>query len=225
MLSHDSSSREKVLKQNHPNTSAWRSLGSWDLGILKLLTKGKYAKDLLLIQLTRKINNQKSQLLKIGKGCGHLLIGERKRENQAVERTKEGKELPTGGVSQPKNTLSALTHISILASAPTNPFTNGLQRCPKVLWRQRLPLLPPLCSHAQRTFLNSVLQRYWPWPITSSFVSSDKTKAIVSLKNIFDTNFNIILQKGATISGQFFPQIIRINKYTTQIDLQQKRQF
>ena len=49
-----------------------------DLGVVKLVTKGKHAKVSLFIQLTKKINHKKSQFLNTGKIYSHLLFGEKR---------------------------------------------------------------------------------------------------------------------------------------------------
>lgn len=74
-------------------------------------------------------------------------------------------------------------------------MTDRLQPRLEVLLYQHLNASPPFHSHAQGTFLNSVTPHGRLLPMTGGYVSSDNTQAIVSLKNIFDKNFNKIAKR------------------------------
>lgn len=63
-----------VPKQNHPYThykinhiTSYEGFGECDLGVIKLVTKCKYATFLLFIQLTKKIDHRNLVFLKLAK--------------------------------------------------------------------------------------------------------------------------------------------------------------
>ena len=141
------------------------------------MTEGKHAKVSLFIQLTKKINHKKSQLLKTGKIYSHLLFGE-KRET-GIGRIRR---CYHGGIITAGKPAGAFAHISIGRDRTIwqTVFNHALRSCyvstlTHLLHFARLQptrLLRPwdfpgkstgvgchrLLPHTQRTFLNSAMQ-------------------------------------------------------------------
>lgn len=80
----------------------YEGLCECDVGVIKLVTKCKYANVLLLIQLTKKTNHKKSPRLKTGKVYSHLLTGENRRKNHVVEWSRRSSRWKGSRICNPK---------------------------------------------------------------------------------------------------------------------------